>query len=252
MTRNSFFKKCILAVLPLIVFFAACHSEKKQAKIETGGVITDEAEELSERDMFFRTKIFPQLRKQNFASAEKMLNEEIKEHPEYQKEPIYFSAMSIINYNKGNYSDAYKDASRIIQVMEQRFSPKKPYQIDFQSDKARESVASHYLYRYQASLKLKRYEAALEDVDMALKIDDKARIRLIKSNLLILLKRYDEAAKEINKAYELDKSVLANEGESFLLDVCTVYYENGYTKVKACKETFKSIEEMQKEAEEAE
>ena len=251
MTKKDLFKKLVLAALPLMVFLA-CHSEKKQAKIETGGVIADETEEMSEKDLFFRKKLFPQLRKQNFAAAEKMLGEEIKEHPEYQKEPLYFSARSVINYNNGNYSEAYKDSSRVIQIMEQRFSPKKPYQIDFQSDRARESVASHYLYRYQASLKLKRYEAALEDVDMALKIDDKARVRLIKSNLLILLKRYDDAAKEINKAYELDKSVISNEGEAFLLDVCTVYYENGYTKVKACKETFKSIEEMQKEAEEIE
>ena len=81
MMKKALLKKMILAALPLMVFFAACHAEKKQAKIETGGVIADETEEMSERDLFFRKKLFPQLRKQNFAAAEKMLGEEIKEHP---------------------------------------------------------------------------------------------------------------------------------------------------------------------------
>ena len=75
MTRNDFFRKCIMAVLPLIVFFAASHSEKKQAKIETGGVIADETQEMSEKDFFFRKKLFPELRKQHYSEAQKMLDD---------------------------------------------------------------------------------------------------------------------------------------------------------------------------------
>ena len=41
MTRNDLLKKVLFAALPLLFVFAACHSEKKEAKMETG---TPEAE----------------------------------------------------------------------------------------------------------------------------------------------------------------------------------------------------------------
>ena len=249
MTRNIFFRKCILAVLPLIVFFTACHSEKKQAKIETGGVIADETQEMSEKDFFFRKMLFPELRKQNYAVAQKMLEEEIRQYPEYKKEPLYFSAQSIIDFQNGKYEEARRNASRVIEIMEQRFAPKKPYQMNFPDEKSRNSVASHYLYRYQALLKLGRYESALADVETALKISEKPRVTLIKASLLILLKRYEDAVAAMNKAYQLDNSVLAKEVDRVGMDACTILYEQGYKKVKPCQPYFIRIDEKIREAE---
>ena len=252
MTRNDLLKKVLFAALPLLFVFAACHSEKKEAKMETGGVILEDTENLSEKDLFFKKKLFPELRKQNYSAAQQMLNDEIKAHPEYQKEPLFFSARGLIHYHNGEYGEAYKDATRVINVMEQRFAPKKPYQANFQSEKARESIASHYLYRYQALMKLGKYTDALDDVETALKIVENPRVMLIKAHLLILLKRYDDAAAEMNRAWKLDKDVLDKEGENAALDICTIFHERGYEKVNSCKETFLKIEEMQKEAEERE
>ena len=243
-------KKIICAVFALCLLSSACYSEKKNARIETGGVTIDETSELSERDVFFKKKLFPELRRQNYAGAQQLLSEETEKHPEYQKEPLFFTARSLINFNKGSYDEAYRDSSKVIEIMEQRFAPKKPWQIEFHSENARNSVASHYLYRYQALMKLGRNSEALSDVETALKIQEKPRLILIKGELQLKLKQYEDAAAAIDRAFVLDPEVLAREGESAGMNVCTIFYEHGYLKVKACKDYFKIIEDKKQEAEE--
>jgi tetratricopeptide (TPR) repeat protein len=240
---------CVLSVLCLLS--SACYTEKKKDRIETGGVTIDETAELSEKDIFFKKKLFPELRRQNYAGAQQLIDTETEKHPEYQKEPLFFTARSLINFHKGNYEDAYMDSTKVIEIMEQRFAPKKPWQTEFQSENARNSVASHYLYRYQALMKLGRYNEALSDVEKALKIHEKPRLLLIKGMLQLKLKQYEDAAAVINRAFVLDPEVLKREGESSGMNLCTVFYEHGYMKVKACADYFKIIDEKKEEANEA-
>lgn len=240
-------------LFPFVILLAlssvtGCSSQKQAAKGETGGVAIDDAI-YSEKDIFFKKKLFPELRKQNYAGAQQLIDKELERHPEYQREPLYFSASSILSFNKGKYEDARKYADKVIEIMEQRFAPKKPYQISLESSRAKDSVASHYLYRYQALMKLGRNEEALADVETALKISERPRILLIKASLLVLLKRYEDSVKALERAYKLDPDVLSKEDDDSCMNLCTILYDRGYVKTSACKSFFERIDEKKAEAE---
>lgn len=240
-------------IVCLSLFLGACSSNTNKVNTpvyETGGVSIIESENMSEKDKFFKKQLFPELRKGNYVYAQQMLSSELEKHPEYAKEPLYYTAHGLISFNNGDYDMAYAEASRVINIMEQRFAPKKPYQIKFETEPARNSVAAHYLYRYQALMKLGRYSEALLDVENSLKISEKPRVFFIKACLHLLLNNYEEAAASMNKAYQLDNNFMSDINSDAAMNCCTILHEHGYKKVSACAEIFAQIEEKQKEAQE--
>lgn len=202
-----------------------------QAKTENGlDGLTDPQE------IFFKKHLFTEIRDGHFEKAESMLNEEIKIHPEYASAPLYFSAKSLMAFHKKDYQEAYVQANKVVEFMEDRFAPRKPYQVRYDNDQTRHSISAHYLYRYQALMKLGKYSEALQDVESAEKIFDSPRIQFIKTSLLLLLNRYEEAAKALNKAYKTDKNILIKQGNAAAARCCEIFAANKIDNVKACKD----------------
>ncbi|MEI7527418.1 MAG: hypothetical protein WCK76_00630 [Elusimicrobiota bacterium] len=200
--------------------------------------VTDAGEKMNEtwrtihRNKFFGN-VYSTIRAGDIKKAEQLLDEQIREIPEYKKDASYRASKSKIAYAKGDYKAAYAEADKIITDIEKAFAPKKLSEITF-SDEEKEGIHDSYILRYQAVIQMKRYKEALADLDQALLMKTTADGLRAKTGTLIALNRISEAADVCEKAYTTDKTILSvSPNKNYY---CWVFSEHG-NKVKACTDT---------------
>lgn len=189
-----------------------------------------EALRLTRRNKFFGN-LYETINNGDAKKAEKLLDKQIREVPEYKKDANYRVAKSKIAYAKGDYQTAYTEADRFIAELEKHFAPRKPYEVDFKDKGSRDGVQYAYILRYEAVVKLLRYEDALSDLDRALRIEATPGLLHAKMGTLFVMNRYAEAANISDKAYDMDKTIFMS--SPYRNHYCWVFSEHGY-KVKDC------------------
>lgn len=182
-----------------------------------------------------RNKFFGDLYKTiaagDIKTAEKLLAEQVRKHPEYKKDENYRAAKSKIAYSKGDFNTAYSEADKFVREIETAFAPKKPWEMDYQDKHIRDSVQYAYILRYQASAGMPHYEDALADLDHALKLETTPELLRAKTGVLLALGKYAEAAIAADSAYGMNNSVF--EHSPYRDHYCWLFSEHAYT-VKYC------------------
>ncbi len=197
--------------------------------------VADAGEKMNEtwrtthRNKFFGN-VYSSIRTGDIKKAEQLLDEQIREFPEYKTDASYRASKSKIAYAKGDYKAAYAEADKIVTDIENAFAPKKLFEIDF-TDEEKEGIHDSYILRYQAVVQLKRYKEALADLDQALLMKTTADGLRAKTGTLIALNRFAEAADVCEKAYITDKTILSVSPNKYYY--CWAFAEHG-NKVKAC------------------
>lgn len=198
--------------------------------VSEAGAKMKETLRMTRRNKFFGN-LYETINNGDVKKAEKLLDKQIREVPEYKKDENYRVAKSKIAYVKGDYQTAYTEADRFIADLEKHFAPRKPYEVDFKDKGSRDGVQYAYVLRYEAVVKLLRYEDALSDLDRALRIEVTPGLLHAKMGTLFVMNRYAEAANVSDKAYDMDKTIFVS--SPYRNHYCWVFSEHG-VKAKDC------------------
>lgn len=198
--------------------------------------VSDAAARMQETlDMMRKDKFFLKLDKiidnGEIKNAEELLGKQVKDIPAYKDTGAYIVAKSKIAYAKGDYQTAYAEADKFIGELEKFFAPQKPYEAVLKDKNDRDTVCYAYILRYQAVVKLLRYEDALSDLDRALRIEATPGLLHAKMGTLFVMNRYAEAANVSDKAYDMDKTIFVS--SPYRNHYCWVFSEQG-VKAKDC------------------
>lgn len=224
--------------------FAGATEEKAPPPVVTAasergnfeGDISEAAEKIQEsmrmmrRDKFF-WKLDKVIEAGDTKKAEELLEKQVKDVPTYKDVGAFIVAKSKIAYMKGDFTTAYDEADKFIAGLEKIFAPQKPYEAILKDKKDRDTVCYAYILRYQALVKMRRYEEALADLDRAQQQVESPELLSAKTTTLIALKKYPEAAAAAEKAYALNKNIFAS--NPYRDNFCWLFSEHGHN-VKAC------------------
>lgn len=228
---------CILAVMPV---FADAQTRAPQAAsaidepglhrfeedvAEASASIRDELRRRRIRNM--TRQVFQAARRQDAVSAQKALDQLLKEVPSLKEKPGTWLAQGEIHFRRGNFDGAFQEADRSIREMVLRCGGNS--QVSDSPEKG--FISDAYFNRGAALMHLGRLDEAIADMDAAYALLPRPHIQLNKCRALIARKKYEEAA----KAYELTAFLDAKTAEcSDKKRICAALSQNGQS-AKACR-----------------
>lgn len=159
-------------------------------------------------------------------AAQKALDGLIKDFPEVLKQspfPVKFQQGSIAFWRK-DFRQAYTELDRVVKALEQKYPNGIPPGKYAENNKSFMSDA--YFGRGAAQMQLRNYAEAVEDFGKAFSLAANPFLPLNKCRALLKLRKYQAAAEEFDMAYRLNPLVTEKAEDNDYL--CNVLVKKGF------------------------